>query len=491
MKGRTLPSPAPLHLIASVWLSESAWLYLALRALVAASAFDTVFSPAAVLAPYGVAILTTLLLGLWPLHAASHPPTSGASRRARYLSHAITVAATLALIALHLSAGFTCLLGVAWWELYRAENPLDPSWIGVALRDARGAGGTVPPLAWLVALSIFLWWRGTSLAREESDFPGLLSRFVWGTLMLVGFLIVWGTLLPDSSLVTVLVGSYLLFGLSGVGSARLEMAQQERLGDVDAGWRWGGSFMALLLLSAGFCLALLLLPQLGELARLLREFLANVLLPFLVDVLRWIVNLLGLDQPQEALPADPQLPARPPAQREQWLDFPDWFREAGRRVFDLSWISIILYGIYNWVRHWRWERRQGGDRHATRERIPWRLRLSLRAILLWLLSPLLARWPRLSRRIEHLLARGRGDRSVRELYRRLLAWGASRGHGRKPSATPNEYLGILCAAWPPLEGDFRTLTESYLRVRYGGLAVGEDELEAAARGWQRIAGKNL
>jgi hypothetical protein len=72
------------------------------------------------------------------------------------------------------------------------------------------------------------------------------------------------------------------------------------------------------------------------------------------------------------------------------------------------------------------------------------------------------------------------------MYRRLLAWAAARGHGRKAAQTPYEYLPGLITWLPERGGDFTFLTEQYVRTRYSPAIPGESGLEESRQSWRRI-----
>ena len=471
-----LPCPMPLSLLTAILLAESAWFYLVLASLVAVSNPGIVITPASVLLPYGAATATTIFLGCFvqarPL-STRHP--------------ALGTLMAIAFLAIQLLEGLACILLVLWWELYRGEMLLDPSWLGLAMDDARSSTYTLPPMVWLVALGIFLWWRGSQLSREEGNFPALLARFFWGTIILLVLETFSGSE-PLGPSVPWLLAVYLLFSLAALAIARMETARAGREGSVDPTWQLRGSALGLLLLAVGFGIALLLLPQLGELAAWARDSIITPLWWLLLDILNWIAHLLGLDKPPAPLPPEPgQGIGQATRGQEPLLSPPEWLREAGRRLFALSWAAIILYALYVWIKSWFWDRLTRPTDSPSRERIPWRFWFHPKGILRWLLWRLTRYWPYLSRWIR--LTDNPEERAwtVRQLYERLLAWGASHGSTRERWSTPREYLELLASRWPALTGDFAALTESYIRARYGNVAIDEGELEAARAGWLRIA----
>ena len=76
--------------------------------------------------------------------------------------------------------------------------------------------------------------------------------------------------------------------------------------------------------------------------------------------------------------------------------------------------------------------------------------------------------------------------SVRALYRGLLDWGARAGCPREPSATPLEYLQVLCQRFPGQREGLALITDVYVRARYSRSAQTKGELGAATAAWHRI-----
>jgi hypothetical protein len=68
------------------------------------------------------------------------------------------------------------------------------------------------------------------------------------------------------------------------------------------------------------------------------------------------------------------------------------------------------------------------------------------------------------------------QRSIRALYRELLATVARAGFERQPSTTPNELAREVNTARPAASPAMSTATELYVRARYGEERVGRDEL---------------
>ena len=489
-EGPGLPPSLPLVLF--TWLAESAWGFMLLGFVVTAAAGWGTLSPIFVLGPYGLAVLAVLaLVALWGVAWSFSRRFDGRSLGFGFnltveLPHLILLLAAVAVSIAYVVAFVAALLAVTWWELYRDLPPLDPAWLGRMIADSNGATERAAPLGWIWGLGLFIWGRGSYVARARVDFSGTASRFTGGLIFLLA-LVAWAGIDSVGQVdVSLLLAAFLLFGLAGVASARLEATGDGRAGRVDSGWRWRSLGLAGLLVLVGFGLVLLVLPLLAQVATWLWDWIVYSLAPALWELLMWIVRLLGMDQPPEVLP-DPVEKVPPlPQGADRPLSTPEWLADIARLMFNLSWIGVILYAVYLAFRQrfsWRGPRRAGDP---IRERIPWSLRAWLVSILLSILRLLASRWPIFTRWISRLAAREDAPWTVRRVYRRLLAWGASRGSAREAWATPVEYELLLSSRWPALRDDFRTITASYLEARYGGVATLEEELQEVLAGWLRI-----
>jgi len=87
---------------------------------------------------------------------------------------------------------------------------------------------------------------------------------------------------------------------------------------------------------------------------------------------------------------------------------------------------------------------------------------------------------RLARR---LLAAAR----IRRIYARLMDLSARLDQPRPASRTPLEFLPNLETLFPNLGGELQTITNAYLRVRYGDLPEIKQEIEEVEYAWRRIS----
>jgi hypothetical protein len=75
---------------------------------------------------------------------------------------------------------------------------------------------------------------------------------------------------------------------------------------------------------------------------------------------------------------------------------------------------------------------------------------------------------------------------IRQIYARLLALSARLGLVRSPACTPIEFLPALVALFPEHKIELESITQAYLRVRYGLLPESEAEVQTIMDAWQRV-----
>ena len=468
-------------------LAEAAWVYLICLMAAAAVQLEPI-DPAAVLLPYAVAMVTTVLLRWWARGRGARPgrsrgpgePSAGAPS-AGLLRRALWRIGALAVPAAQLSTGIPSLLLVTWWERYREMSLADPSWLLRAVREIQNPGGEgLQPVGLLVLLFFALWWRGMHLATEERSFGSLAARIICSVaLLMVAWVVNGGPRVAEEA--AGWSAAFLLSSLAALSLARVEATGRRGWGLVDATWGWKGPILALLLLSVGAGVAFLLYPALAALATGLQRLILDVVIPALRELLGLLARLLGMDGPPRPLPNPAGTASLPVGEPPSYPSLPEWLRMVARRLFDLSWISILLYAFYLWARRWRLEAGPGGW-SPSRAGGTW----GWRAIPLALLRALVRLLrPRVHRR-EPSPDPSDPAMAVRVLYRLLLRRAARSGLSRRPEATPWEYREALSSRWPEMEDDFTAITATYLQARYGSLPPSRESLDEVKRRSRRV-----
>jgi hypothetical protein len=75
---------------------------------------------------------------------------------------------------------------------------------------------------------------------------------------------------------------------------------------------------------------------------------------------------------------------------------------------------------------------------------------------------------------------------IRLVYAKLMALSSRQGTARPRATTPKEFLPTLEETFPQNHDDLRTITDAYLRVRYGELPETQQEIDLVEGAWDRI-----
>lgn len=75
---------------------------------------------------------------------------------------------------------------------------------------------------------------------------------------------------------------------------------------------------------------------------------------------------------------------------------------------------------------------------------------------------------------------------IRVIYSNLLELAAKVGSPRPPALTPLEYLPVLGAIFPDHADNTRLITQSYLKIRYGGFPESAREVEEVETAWKSL-----
>jgi hypothetical protein len=363
------------------------------------------------------------------------------------------------------------------------------------------------------ALGLFLWWRAISLARGRLYFEDVERSFGIGLAALVTCLLVTAT--TGSSVSNSLkagaglcVVGFFLTGLASLSLARLETLREqgrvrgERPLAFNRQWLvvMVGIVLAMLLLTLGLA-QFLSFDLIATVAGPLLDVLANVAW-FLLYIIAWPLGLLAAVVVYLARwilhPSKP-----PPSPEPPDTGFLDDLRKQGppttlppELILALKWaiiglvacvvILILVRAVFKWR---EWER----DDEVVEERDSvWNWGLVKEALLAWLHSLR----QRLRRRPPAAVAdsaQSSGQAveepaavlTIREIYRRLLALGASVGLTRASHTTPYEHLPRLQSRLKP-EEDLAAITETYVKARYGPELPSQIEVDHARIRWEHV-----
>ena len=366
----------------------------------------------------------------------------------------------------------------------------------------------VPLFAYLFAL--FLWSRGIVHGRGRMEFDVVERAFGRGVVALVLYLLAAMTAPTAADLqgrAGLWVVGFFVAGLSSLALTRLEDVREEsRARGLPApalGRQWLPVTLAVVV---GTLLLTLLVAQLlsfnliGALAMpLLRVLFFVVGIVVLIIAIPLAILLALVVQALRALLPDRALEPLPAVEQAWSLDE---LRRAIERqelppelLAAVQWLTIgmvVLVGLLLVARMvlWRQEReRKPGDDEERDSVWSWS---ELAAIVRTWLSDLLARlFPRrvatasTAATISPTTPESPAALTVREVYRQLLALGASVGRPRGRHTTPREHLPALQDGLDP-DDDLDELTRTYERARYGSSAPTDPEVDDARARLDRV-----
>lgn len=412
-----------------------------------------------------------------------------------------------------LSPGWACLLypmAYLWGRLVRSRalNPLRQELLGLTLAlpavvvltgfillDRPAQALFRPPLetlglataaGWLMVLGWtgFAWLRGWYLAGRKVDFRGLAGGFQMGLGVFLAALPFTGLLGIGTGRTWVLLSAFFVFGLGGLYLGGRTRTGGRPAGPAEIPW------LVLALLSLGAVLAL----GYAIWALVDKELIQLLISPILwlwerfTDLLDLLARLMPKPKPAP-LPDNwatmPHLSA-PPPQGPPW-DFA-WLRKLGEFFFvgaTLLIVGMALFRSLTDLMRWLRNRFSGPGPEAVTVSDHGFLD-DLKALLRGILAMLRRLFSRSGRTPDPLAGLSPEARTVREIYRRFLAWGRSKGNPRSPSQTPYEYQARMSLVLPGREDDLGLLTEAYVLVRYGGVEPGPDLLDLIRGSWKKI-----
>jgi Domain of unknown function (DUF4129) len=369
-----------------------------------------------------------------------------------------------------------------WWAIVA---------IVVALLAEAGnalAAGPSSGARWNVQFvaGLLLAWRGWVLAEGWIDRDMVESEFQVGTVVVLLILVVLVWIVPGAGLLSAVV--FAASGMLGLGLARRAERRDPRA-SLESDWlALVGGLIALIVAVAVVVVALVtpdVLLALFEQA----QTAALAALAGLAAVFAWLGSFFpGMgaapDQTPPAGPVGPIVAATPQAPRGDMPTPPFWVFEllltfvgvvflvvAGRAIYRLMKTNVRPFSL-GLARQ-----RDPALPVSTPDGFSWSgwwkaLLARFRTWLAGTRTPT-GRSERGSRRDAPEVAE---QRSIRALYRELLTTAARAGFERQPSTTPNELAREVNAARPAASPSISTVTELYVRARYGEEPVGRDEL---------------
>lgn len=339
---------------------------------------------------------------------------------------------------------------------------------------------------WHVLAILVLVWRGVTLTHNPIGPISILLSFQLGLMMLL----IYGLLnsLAESAEGLIILYAYLFISLVTLGISRIAGLTFLRGGKLPSfgtfwlmgifisamiivaiagflGWSTAGKFTEII---AGFYFIIsTIMAALGFIlfAPVITAFLW--LLPFLKDILMNILNSLNFPNLQTLL-------SQLLNQENRVLA---WLNTVVRSSRSLT-VWLILFLIFTAVLvslRWKtWKYR------LTREEEPGEIPDPLRASLL--------KGVRIGRKqsLFNMARRTMAAARIRQIYSQLLDLCSQLGHPRPKPATPLEFQSEIQVLFPAETSELETITQAYLRVRYGRFPETPEKIKEVLSAWDRL-----
>lgn len=363
-----------------------------------------------------------------------------------------------------------------------------------SLRGLNDITTLIPARYWLMPILLWLFLRGSSAARKGVGTFAVQRHFRLGVVMFLLYSALAFTAmrdLPGLGIFTVFLFSTLL----AMAAARISILGRLRGGrrnPFSRSWFGGMTTGVAITILAGLSAAML---ATGRFLLFYRQVLIGLLFSAVTITLSPFLFILGLfaDTQVEAAPAPPSTPELPPWEQDGFM--PQFSETLSKQVdiippeyriyfyWGLTAVAIlIVVGLFF------------GIRTVTRRR-------EMVELTEYVLQPgdWLSRFRKdLERRRKEIqdslfgasrLARGQqllAAARIRRIYAALIELAETFGAPRDPAQTPLEYMGVLQRRLPAAQQDIRTITDAYLKVRYGELPEHADEVRIVDNAWTNV-----
>ena len=384
-------------------------------------------------------------------------------------------------------------LGIRLLIPANADVGFDP--FTTSLRGMQEVTQLIPAHIWLIPFLLFLFLRGTTAARQGVGTFAVRRHFRFGVFMFLlysGLAFGAGRDLPGLGMFTL----FMFASLLSMASARVAILGRLRGGRRNPFSRaWFGSMTGAVMatIAVGFSAAML---ATGRFLLFYRQVVVGLFFAAVTITVSPFIAILGLfaDTSIEAAPAPPPTPELPP-----WEDDPGYSlnltQQSAEQVdiippeyrvyfyWGLSAVAVlIVIGLFFGVRTMTQRREpvelteyivQRGDLLSRLRKELEKRRNELQATFSGA-NPLA--------RGQQILAAAR----IRRIYAALIELAATFGSPRDPAQTPLEFLSVLQKSLPAAQGELQTVTNAYLKIRYGELPEHAEEVQAVENAWTQI-----
>src|SRR5579883_93214 len=411
------------------------------------------------------------------------------------------------------------ILVLIWASLYAGSwFLLDPRWLLSMVNDVLLLDGQAYHIITIVAISIFLCWRGIRLAQRELQPTSIFKTLQSGMLLITGIILLQAAVassgiapdLGNTVALLLLIPLFLFFSLAAHALARVTFvrhtpptglegnpATQERaiisiVSVIGIGLLLIAVFVNSFASPAFLAQTQQALSWVGAVYNWLVNIIAAVL-AFLLTPIFWLFSLWFAHHPE----SPPEINQPGNNVKHIIKGAPPQTYPAAILIFAKIIVPVLILALIVlllWLalrrRRVRIERHSGPD--ETRESL-WSWSLFWTQVRSLLLALLRRFFPRKEveaqeSRMEPLQGEP-AARSIREIYRLLLRWAASRGYARHRDETPYEFRQRLSERIGASEPQLEIITEAYTATRYGGHIPDDSEVARVRQQWLELEQK--
>lgn len=363
-------------------------------------------------------------------------------------------------------------------QLFSSLSFTDPSWLMSIPQAFAHIFSAFEPALLVLLSTAALWWLGRRLAFVQASFDEAVLEFQFGFIILVLTIFFCYELNFDQSSSILVSLSFFALGLIGIS-----LSHAENNTWFNSGKR--GQWMGILIMSIGLVLSL---------GFLISVLVTPNLLQMVLDVLKWIWGLIEKIMafiaslfPQQTdipSPAPSDMPMGEP--QDTGFNLPEWLEpglKLGYTILMVAFVVFVLYRITSEI--FKWMRRQASRAGGEIES----LRGAFKADLINWLKRILTKIFKIkfgSRNKDQFSKIPEGIASVRQLYARLLLWGAKKGLSKPNNQTPLEYGDVLKNVLPEDRSELDYITQQYMAARYGCELPKQEELNFLKQTWDKL-----
>lgn len=408
-----------------------------------------------------------------------------------YLKPEVQRAVLAALLAL------ICLLSMRVF-LYAGQEYSGFDWLAATIEDAINIYQFIPDWLVIVSSTLFLWWRGTSLAQRRPSVSAVMFGFYTGVVSFVGFVLIVNLVTEQDP--SLFIPVFFFCALVALAAARMDEMRGLRgalRSPFGFSWLFFTALAALVVVFLGGLFGALLTG--GSLADVLRwmsplVLLIGIVFGLILVLLRMVTNWvlgfvrsLGVEQMTnplaELLEGLNGLTAPGAAKAAESSPAAVGLLNVARPLL-MAGVVLGLAALLVWqLRRQSWSEPEEDEEQHGSVFSPELLLENLRQLVDDGRGRLAAVLGLVGRSGLHGLF---AALTIRRIYAQMTRLAAEQGYPRAASQTPYEYEKTAVRAFSGAAADVHAITQAYVAAHYGEVPDSEAELQEIRACWQRL-----